>query len=73
MLSTPRAASAQTDYPALFDATWNAVNEHFYDPSFRGHDWRVIGAQYRAKLGAVKTDTQFEALVTKMLGELARA
>jgi hypothetical protein len=53
MLSTPRAASAQTDYPALFDATWNAVNEHFYDPSFRGHDWRVIGAQYRAKLGAV--------------------
>jgi uncharacterized protein YdbL (DUF1318 family) len=33
----------------------------------------VIGAQYRAKLGAVKTDTQFEALVTKMLGELARA
>jgi Tricorn protease C1 domain len=47
MLSTPRAASAQTDYPALFDATWNAVNEHFYDPSFRGHDWRVIGAQYR--------------------------
>lgn len=70
VLSTPHAASAQTDYPALFDATWNAVNEHFYDPSFRGHDWQVIGAQYRAKLGAVNTDTQFEALVTKMLGEL---
>jgi carboxyl-terminal processing protease len=71
VLSTPApAAPAHPDYPALFEATWNAVNDHFYDPSFRGHDWREIGAQYRAKIGAVQTDKQFEALATRMLGEL---
>ncbi|MGN6516435.1 MAG: S41 family peptidase [Rhizomicrobium sp.] len=64
------AAPVQTDYPALFDAVWNAVDEHFYDPHFHGHDWNAIGAQYRARLGAVKTDREFELLATQMLDEL---
>lgn len=64
------AAPAHSDYLALFDATWNAVNDHFYDPAFGGHDWNVIGARYRDKLRAVETDQQFETLATKMLNEL---
>ncbi len=65
-----QARAAETDYPALFDSVWKTVDERFYDPSFRGRDWRAIGARYRAQLAGARDDKAFEALAEAMLGEL---
>ena len=62
--------AAAADYPALFEATWSTVNDNFYDPGFHGVDWKAVGARYRARLGKVKTDRDFEALATAMLDEI---
>jgi carboxyl-terminal processing protease len=63
-------AAAGTDYPALFEATWSTVNSNFYDPGFHGVDWKAVGARYRAKLGQVKNDKDFEQLTSAMLKDL---
>jgi carboxyl-terminal processing protease len=64
------AADDKPSYPALFDATWNAVNDNFYDPAFHGVDWKQVGDKYRARLGGVTNDKQFAALASAMLAEI---
>lgn len=64
------AADDKPTYPTLFDATWNAVNDNFYDPGFHGVDWKAVGDKYRARLGGVTNDKQFEALASAMLAEI---
>lgn len=65
------AASAQTrDYTAVFDELDRAVRANYYDPHFGGHDWKAISARYRAQLGQVETDADFQRLGQRMLGEL---
>ncbi|MBU6297585.1 MAG: hypothetical protein KJS68_05010 [Alphaproteobacteria bacterium] len=57
-------------YTKLFDALWSTVDDHFYDPWFRGVNWQAVGARYRRKLDGVTNDRRFEALATRMLDEL---
>jgi carboxyl-terminal processing protease len=64
------AASAATDYRALFDKVWSSVNDNFYDPDFHGVDWKAVGDRYRAKLVTVKTDRDFDVLASAMLKEI---
>jgi carboxyl-terminal processing protease len=68
--STATADDAQPSYRVVFDAAWKTVDENFYDPNFHRVDWKAVGDRYRARLGGVKTDAQFEALVTAMLKEI---
>jgi len=70
MLAWPATAAEPPKYGPLFDALWQTVDDHFYDPSFHGLDWRAIGARYRAKLPRVTNDAGFERLATAMLSEL---
>src|SRR5215475_5308231 len=67
VLCAPAQAS---DYPALFDKVWSTVNDNFYDPGFHGVDWKAVGARYRARLGGVKNDKDFETLASAMLEEI---
>lgn len=55
---------------AVFDAAWKAVDETFYDPGFRGVDWRAVGDRYRAQLRGVTDDEGLAKLINAMLGEL---
>ncbi len=64
------AQPAHTRYVKLFDALWSTVNDHFYDPRFRGVNWKAMGANYRRKLDGIANDKQFESLATNMLDEL---
>ena len=31
----------------IFRQVWETINEHYYDPNFRGVDWRAVGERYR--------------------------
>ena len=71
-LMTPETAPAGngSSYAALFDAVWSTTDQKFYDPHFLGHDWRAIGGRFRAKLGMVHSDKDFEKLADAMLDQL---
>jgi carboxyl-terminal processing protease len=63
-------AAPKTDYGRLFDTVWRTVDENFYDPSFHGVDWTVVGARYRSRVAAVGDDREFNVLANAMLREL---
>lgn len=70
LLASPALAAEPPKYEPQFDALWQTVDDHFYDPSFHGLDWKAIGARYRGRLVGVTNDAGFERLATAMLGEL---
>ena len=61
---------AQSKYDVLFDALVVEVDQQFYDPHFHGVDWKAATARYRAHLGSVHNDAEFEKLASAMLDEL---
>lgn len=72
-VATSSATIAQqraSPYASLFNAVWSTTDKNFYDPRFLGHDWKAIGDRYRAKLGAVHSDKDFEKLADTMLEQL---
>lgn len=64
------APQPASKYAKLFESVWSTTNKNFYDPHFLGHDWKAIGARYRARLGSVHTDEEFARLTGQMLDEL---
>jgi carboxyl-terminal processing protease len=46
------------------------VATKFYDPNFKGHDWRSIVENHRAKILSAGERNEFEAAVNNMLREL---
>ena len=72
--TVPAAAQApQTqpaNYRALFDKLADTVEEHFYDPSFRGADWPALRVRYRARVATVRDNAAFAALAGEMLQKL---
>lgn len=58
------------DYLAVFDEAWSTMNDVFYDKTFRGKDWKAIGARYRALVPEVRIRNDFNYLITQMWGEL---
>jgi carboxyl-terminal processing protease len=68
-------AVAQTDPGgkpdlAVFDQVWRIVDQHFYDPHFRGQDWAALRDQYRP-LAAAAPDVDVQAkVIDDMLARL---
>lgn len=58
------------DYRAVFDEAWQVLNDHYYDRTFHGVDWKAVGEKYRSLLGEVSTRRDLNYLVGQMLGEL---
>src|SRR5438067_397778 len=65
----PISAAPQGAAPTILDEVWRAVNEHFYDPRFGGHDWAALGDAYR-DLARETAPPALPALINRMLGEL---
>lgn len=64
------AAAQESRYVQLHDALWSTVNENFYDPHFRGADWAAQRARYRERAAHARTDAEFLAVASAMLGEI---
>lgn len=64
------APPSDEPYTPLFDKVWTTVDDNFYDPTFRGVDWRAVGERYRGEVKGVRDDTAFRSLIGRMLSEL---
>lgn len=67
--SAPDVLSPQ-DRAEIFRQVWETVNEHYYDPTFRGLDWRAVGERYRPLAEAARGDAEFYGVFELMLAEL---
>jgi C-terminal processing protease CtpA/Prc len=54
----------------IFEQVWKAIDDEYYDPKFRGLDWRAVGERYRPLAGAARTDAEFYGVFELMLAEL---
>lgn len=54
----------------MFDQSWRALNENFYDDKFHGADWKAIRAKYRPLVAHCALKEDLYALIALMLGEL---
>lgn len=67
--ATPDTA-AQRRHLRIFQRLWDTVNTRYVYPDFNGHDWKAIGAEYRARVEAGQSDHDFYATMDEMLAEL---
>jgi tricorn protease len=54
----------------LFDQSWSALNETFYDKNFHGTNWKQIRTKYRQLVPHCALKEDLYALISLMLGEL---
>src|SRR5438128_6463846 len=76
----PRAASnassdrlSSKDRIEAFEEVWRTVYEKYYDPSFKGIDWRAVHERYRPLVDRATSDEEFYTLFKRMVGELRDA
>lgn len=54
----------------IFDQSWRALNENFYDANFHGADWKQIRTRYRGLVKHCAMKEDLYTLISLMLGEL---
>jgi carboxyl-terminal processing protease len=55
---------------AVFDEVWRLVDRHFYDPEFRGQDWKALRERYRPLAEAAPDKDTQATVISDMLAEL---
>jgi tricorn protease len=58
------------EYQEMFEQSWRALRDHFYDNKFHGTDWYAIRAKYRPLVKHVAMKEDLYALISLMVGEL---
>jgi tricorn protease len=58
------------EFQEMFDQSWRALAENFYDAKFHGADWNAVRAKYRPLVKHVAMKEDLYALIHLMLGEL---
>lgn len=54
----------------VFEAVWNAVNDSFYDPHFRGIDWASLRETERERFRDARDDREVKQLIRGLLARL---
>jgi len=58
------------EFREMFEQSWRALREHFYDPAFHGANWEAVRAKYRPLVHHVALREDLYALMSLMMGEL---
>jgi tricorn protease len=58
------------EFAEMFEQSWRALSENFYDPSFHGANWNGIREKYRPLVQHVALREDFYDLISLMMGEL---
>jgi len=59
-----------SDRITVFEQVWETINQRYYDPSFKGVDWRGVHDGYRPLIEKAGTDDEFYEILQRMVGEL---
>ena len=59
------------EFQEMFDQSWRALAENFYDAKFHGADWYAVREKYRPLVKHVGLREDMYALVSLMLGAAA--
>jgi len=54
----------------VYNALWKAVNDHYVYTDFNGHDWKAIGAAYKALIKKGLSQDNFYLAMRRMIAEL---
>jgi len=54
----------------LFEETWRALDQNFYDPKFHGKNWDKLKQKYKPMALKATTAEDFRLITNQMLGEL---
>jgi tricorn protease len=60
----------EEEFSEMFEQSWRALYEEFYDPQFHGSNWMALRLKYRPLVQHVALREDFYSLVSLMLGEL---
>jgi tricorn protease len=58
------------EFSEMFEQSWHALRENFYDPAFHGANWDAVRLKYRPLVQHVALKEDLYALISLMLGEL---
>jgi tricorn protease len=58
------------EFNEMFEQSWRALDEEFYDPAFHGSNWKEVREKYRPLVKHVSMKEDFYSLVNLMMGEL---
>jgi tricorn protease len=62
--------SREEEFAEMFEQSWRALNENFYDQDFHGVNWRQVRDKYRPLVKHVVLKEDLYALISLMMGEL---
>ena len=68
--SAKMTVSRDEEFAEMFEQSWRAVHENFYDPNFHGANWILIREKYRPLVKHVVLREDFYDLISLMIGEL---
>jgi len=55
---------------ASFDQVWQIINDQFYDPAFRGLDWKAVKTELRVRAEAAESPDDVRRVITEMIQRL---
>jgi tricorn protease len=58
------------EFLEMYDQSWRALAEQFYDPKFHGADWYAVRDKYRALVKHVAMKEDLYSVISLMMGEL---
>lgn len=58
------------EYAQMFDEVWRFQRDEFYDKDMLGLDWDAIGKKYRAMLPFIGDRSDFDYIISQLIGEL---
>ena len=57
-------------FAEMFEQSWRALHEHFYDPAFHGANWAKVREKYRPLVKHCSMKEDLYVLISLMMGEL---
>lgn len=58
------------DRTEVFEKSWKAISDHYYDPEFHGVNWVAVREKYQPLVEVAKDDEEFYELMSRMTGAL---
>jgi tricorn protease len=58
------------EFAEMFEQSWRALADNFYDPKYHGADWNAVHEKYRPLVKHVALKEDLYSLISLMMGEL---